>query len=234
MRSPALREIKLGRHHARVYIELGMGETTHTSCPVNWGKTAQAAGLGAWNYEAGQFQLDDAAQHLLATSHSVLDEDRLLELVHEADGFALRRAIRQDFLTGGEFDADFRRSDGVWLRMRGRLDEDKREGSGILLPIGKRRAEQVAANRLAAIVASSEDAIVGKSLEGIVTDWNQAAESIFGYSEAEILGGPSRFCCPRDWRKKKRAFSGASPRANGSNPSRPGGGARTAKSSMFR
>lgn len=50
------------------------------------------------------------------------------------------------------------------------------------------RAADEATARLAAIVASSGDAIVGKTLEGIVTSWNTAAERIFGYTEAEMVG----------------------------------------------
>jgi PAS domain S-box-containing protein len=54
-----------------------------------------------------------------------------------------------------------------------------------------RRDEQIR-SFLAAIVDSSDDAIVGKNLEGIVVSWNAGAERIFGYSAAEMLGQPIR------------------------------------------
>ncbi len=46
---------------------------------------------------------------------------------------------------------------------------------------------------LASIVESSDDAIIGESLDGTVTSWNKGAESIFGYDSSEVLGEPISF-----------------------------------------
>ena len=51
---------------------------------------------------------------------------------------------------------------------------------------------------LAAIVSSSDDAIVGLNLNGMITSWNPAAEGIFGYSACEITGQPATILCPDD------------------------------------
>ncbi|MBI5820748.1 MAG: PAS domain S-box protein, partial [Verrucomicrobia bacterium] len=52
------------------------------------------------------------------------------------------------------------------------------------------------AAHLAAIVQSSDDAIIGKNLDGIITSWNKGAERIYGYSHQEMLGRPISLLLP--------------------------------------
>ncbi|MCL5006491.1 MAG: PAS domain S-box protein [Acidobacteria bacterium] len=69
----------------------------------------------------------------------------------------------------------------------------------------KRARETVA--KLAAIVESSQDAIMGTSLEGIFTSWNRGAEQMFGYPAEEALGRHASMMVPPDRQKEvRRAF----------------------------
>jgi len=65
--------------------------------------------------------------------------------------------------------------------------------------VSERRKAQETARRLAAIVEGSEDAIIGKTLDGVVTTWNQGAEKLFGYTAEEMTGTPiSRLVPPEN------------------------------------
>lgn len=61
----------------------------------------------------------------------------------------------------------------------------------------RKRAERSTA-LLAAIVDSSDDAIVSKTLDGIITSWNKSAERMFGYAAAEAIGKHVTLIIPRD------------------------------------
>jgi PAS domain S-box-containing protein len=63
--------------------------------------------------------------------------------------------------------------------------------------VGAGDAEELRA-QLAAIVASSDDAILSKTLDGIITSWNHAAERLYGYSAAEAIGRSVALIIPRD------------------------------------
>ncbi len=67
------------------------------------------------------------------------------------------------------------------------------------------KAREISA-RLASIIESTDDAIISKTLEGVITSWNPAAEKLFGYSASEALGNPMTMIFPPELENEEPAI----------------------------
>jgi PAS domain S-box-containing protein len=83
------------------------------------------------------------------------------------------------------------------------LEADHRDLSSTNLQLTSRVE---AHSLLASIVASSDDAIISKTLDGIITSWNAGAERLFGYTAAEAIGQPIMLIVPPDGREEERSI----------------------------
>jgi hypothetical protein len=70
--------------------------------------------------------------------------------------------------------------------------------TGFVRDISVRQESEKMLRHYAALVESSEDAIIGKTLEGYVTSWNRGAQNIFGYAQAEMVGKHISVLIPED------------------------------------
>lgn len=135
-----------------------------------------------------------------------LKDPSLLELIVHPDDRALMAAHRHDFLRPEPGKLEFRilRENGevLWLDhvCRPVMGPDG-EFAGRRVSnhdITERKAAERVRSHLAAIVASSDDAILSKSLDGTILTWNAAAVEMFGYSPEEAVGQPISMLLPED------------------------------------
>jgi len=103
----------------------------------------------------------------------------------------------------GEFELESKRRSPRNVSIEAQAMLDGKECRAVVTDITERKVTELAANRLASLVESSDDAIVGLDLTGIVTSWNRGAENIFGYSADEMIGSTYERLVPTDRRDEE-------------------------------
>lgn len=127
-----------------------------------------------------------AEQILGRPRQDLLGKNALTEFpLPEREQQLLRNAM--DHGQGNEFETFSPRA-GRWF---GATVHPTADGIAVMFrDVTRRKQDEEGRERLAAIVTSSDDAIMGKSLDGTITAWNAGAERLFGYKAEEIIGRP--------------------------------------------
>ena len=122
--------------------------------------------------------------------------DWLGKYIHPEDQPLVASAIAEAIRSGRTFELEHRvvRADGTlgWTSSRAvplvGANGEVIEWFGAAADVTERKQAEEVRHKLAAIVESSDDAIVSKDLKGMVTSWNAAAEKMFGYKAEEMVG----------------------------------------------
>jgi PAS domain S-box-containing protein len=159
-------------------------------------RLALSTGLGVWDCDlrAGEARLSPQYRNIFGYSPFSFGE--WMRLIHPDDRERVVSLAKQGIERAHEWEAEFRVlwPDGTirWMISKGKviLDEDRRPARmvGISVDVTERKRAEEQRLRLAAIVESSDAAIVGETVDGIIVSWNRGAEKLYGYKAEEVVG----------------------------------------------
>jgi PAS domain S-box-containing protein len=172
----------------------------------------QTANEGIWlvNTQAKTLYINERMADMLGYTVEEMVGRAVPEFVFPEDMPKAQERIGKNLQgTFEQFDFRFRRKDGRPLDVLASTSP-VRDGKGrisgalgMFTNLTERRQAEVDQLRLAAIVESSDDAIISKTLNGIITSWNLAAERMFGYTSQEAVGKHITLIIPEELREEE-------------------------------
>jgi PAS domain S-box-containing protein len=147
-------------------------------------------------------------RHCEITGYSVeeIRQRTLIDVTHPDDRPRNLEVLAEMMSAGTAYTIEkrFIRKDGriIWVQVSSVAVRDAdgvpQYAIGLVLDIDERKQAEIANAHLAAVVASSADAIESLELDGTVLTWNQAAEELYGYTAREAIGRPLDLIVPED------------------------------------
>ena len=185
-----------------------------------------AANMGTWDWDlrTRSVQWSDNMERIHGLLPATFDGtfESYEREIHPEDRERVCASLRQALADRVSHDVEYRivGPDGTvrWVDGKGRVeagpDGQPARMTGVCMNITRRKEAELArvealeqsnraSQRLAAIVQSSDDAIISKDLNGVITSWNPAAEQLFGYSESEAVGQSITLILPLERRTEE-------------------------------
>ncbi len=162
-------------------------------------------------------EFNEAAERLFGYRREEVLGRELAELIVPAELRGRHREGLRRYLETGEGTMIDRRVELPALRKDGSIvpveltitrirDADPPAFTGFLRDLSDRAEAERVRHHLAEVVKGTQDAVLSKDLDGIVTSWNPAAERLYGYSAAEAVGRHISFLVPPDHKNEERTI----------------------------
>jgi PAS domain S-box-containing protein len=161
----------------------------------------ESTSLGTWDYQpqTGELYWSNECREIYGIPANEEPTFAVFaEHIHPDDRLIVEQAIEKALNPSGEghYDLSYRiirfdTGEPRWIKAQGTVYFDQGQAVrfiGTVIDIHELKEAEEKSAKLAAIIASSDDAIISKTLESVITSWNAAAERVFGYSAAEMIG----------------------------------------------
>lgn len=173
-----------------------------------------ATGIVQWELDGRFVLVNGRFCEIVGYPESELLGMRMQDIIYPDDLRENMRLFEMTMATGESFEIEKRyvRKDGslVWVTdsVSGLRDSSGRiqRVAGIVIDINERKRAQEVERRLAAIIASSDDAILSTDLKMVITSWNTGAERLYGQSAEEAIGQSVMMLVPDDRSEEEPAI----------------------------